>query len=67
MTTQKQIRDAFWQTHEDAPGISRAQIRDHESIGTMYNTTTRCAFVDYVDALQKGGEISEALANWVTP
>lgn len=31
-----------------------------------YRTDVRCAFVDYVDALCRSGEISEGLAHRVT-
>ena len=65
MTTQKQIRALFWQSfpsleiHALRWGIkTRPQNR--------HNTETRTAFVDFVDYLQKSGEISETLANRVT-
>jgi hypothetical protein len=60
MTTQKQIRNAFWQAHEGVSGISKRKIRGD------YDTDTRCAFVDYVDKLARDGEISEKLANRAT-
>ena len=63
MTTQKQIRAAFWAAH---PAWMRAKIRDHAGTGRMYITDTRCAFVDFVDYLQTSGQISEALANRAT-
>jgi hypothetical protein len=63
MTTQKQIRAAFWATF---PNLPRRKIRDYAGTGRMYQTDTRCTFVDYVDELQRAGEISEALANRVT-
>ena len=59
MTTQKQIRAAFWQAHPHY-----IQIRGFTQ--NEYNASIRCAFVDYVDFLQKSGEISEALAYRVT-
>jgi hypothetical protein len=64
-TTQSQIRAAFWRDHPVAYMVARAR-------GTLskrqnrQTTTTRCAFVDYVDMLQKSGAISEALAARVT-
>jgi hypothetical protein len=63
MTTQKQIRAAFWAAH---PTLPRRKIRDYAGTGHMYQTDTRCAFVDYVDQLQRAGQISEALADRVT-
>lgn len=63
LTTQKQIRALFWESH---PTLSRRKIRDYAGTGRMYVTDTRCAFVDFVDYLQTSGQISEALANRVT-
>ena len=60
-TTQKQVRQAFWENWGDVSGVSRKRSSDGG-----YLTDTRCAFVDYVDALQKAGDISEALAQKVT-
>jgi hypothetical protein len=58
MTTQRQVRAAFW---EAFPSASRKKGRDGD-----YLTDTRCAFVDYVDSLEKDGLISDALAHRVT-
>jgi hypothetical protein len=66
MTTQKQIRAAFWLDHQGVKGISRRKITDHSGTGKMHNTDTRCAFVDYVDQLSKSGAISAELADRVT-
>ncbi len=63
LTTQKQIRALFWESH---PTLSRRKIRDYAGTGRMYVTDTRCAFVDFVDYLQTSGQISEALANRAT-
>jgi len=63
MTTQKQIRAAFWAAH---PAWMRVKIRDYAGTGSMYQTDTRCAFVDFVDSLARSGQISEALAHRVT-
>lgn len=63
MTNQKQIRAAFWDTYPDLP---RRRIRDYSGKGLMYQTDTRCAFVDFVDSLQRNGDISAALADRVT-
>lgn len=57
-TTQAQIRKAFWAAFPDAvrrPGRQNEQPVD-----------TRMLFCDYVDALARDGEISEALAQRVT-
>jgi hypothetical protein len=63
MTSQKQIRAAFWATF---PNLPRRKIRDYAGTGRMHVTDTRCAFVDFVDYLQTSGQISEALAYRVT-
>lgn len=63
LTTQKQVRDAFWDAH---PDLSRKKITDYSGDGTMYTTDTRSAFVAFVDDLNRDGIISDALANRVT-
>ena len=61
MTTQKQIRAAFWHYHPHLEahalmwGIKTATHNRH-------NADTRTAFADYVDSLAKAGEINEKLA-----
>ena len=66
MTTQKQIRAAFWRDHQGIKGVSRRKIVDYSGNGKMHNTDTRCAFVDYVDSLSKSGAISPELADRAT-
>jgi hypothetical protein len=66
MTTQAQIRAAFWRDHKGMAGITRRKITDYSGNGKMHNTDTRCAFVDYVDQLSKSGAISADLADRVT-
>ena len=68
MTTQKQIRAAFWTAHPTADR-HRYPARDwtrEDNTRRDYCTDTRCAFVDFVDHLARSGEISEALAQRVT-
>ena len=60
MTTQKQVRAAFWRDCGTLQGVSRKKINGE------YKTDTRCAFCDYVDTLARNGEISEELAQRVT-
>ena len=62
-TTQKQIRAAFWELYPDLP---RRKITNYAGTGKMHQTDTRCAFCDFVDALNKGGQISDQLANRAT-
>lgn len=65
MTTQKEVRAAFWEQHPHFDEQARAAgIRSKRQ--NEHCATVRCAFVDFVDALQKNGEISEALARRVT-
>lgn len=66
MTSQPQIRDAFWRAHPTADR-KRYPARD----GTCedkwrYCTNTRCAFVEFLDFLRRDGQISAALANRAT-
>lgn len=63
ITTQKELRAAFWAAHPDA---SRRIIRDYAGTGRMYCTDTRVAWCDYVDLMARSGEISEALADRAT-
>lgn len=65
MTTQKQIRDSFWEAYPDF----EFQAREAGIFSKRQNhhcATVRCAFVDYVDSLARDGQISEKLANRVT-
>lgn len=65
LTTQKEIRTAFWETH---PDLERKALRKGvKSKGhNAQNADTRCAFVDFVDFLCRNGEIREALADRAT-
>ena len=68
MTNQKQIRAAFWEAFPDLP---RRRYRyswnpRDKTAELVYPIDTRCAFVDYLDQLQRNGVISESLANRAT-
>lgn len=63
ITSQRQLRREFWATF---PNLPRKRIKNYAGTGLMYRTDTRCAFVDWLDALQKGGDISQALAQRAT-
>ena len=63
LTTQAQVRAAFWRDH---PQADKRKITDYSGHGKMYRTDTRCTFVDYVDSLQRNGEITPAMAQKVT-
>lgn len=65
MTSQKQIRAAFWHMHPalEAHALKRGIKTAPQN---RHNATTRTAFVDFVDSLAKAGEIPEKLAFRVT-
>jgi hypothetical protein len=65
LTNQKQIRAVFWAAHPDLEAAARAR-RTRSKPQNYQNATTRCAFVDFVDALSRSGQISDALANRAT-
>jgi len=60
MTTQKQIRAAFWSTIKNSNQYDQTKRQNGQP------ADVRCAFVDFVDSLAKRGEISERLAEKVT-
>ena len=68
LTTQKQIRDAFWQAFPDLPRrrYRYSLRRDDKAAPLVYPVDTRCAFVDFLDALHRNGQVSDALANRAT-
>jgi hypothetical protein len=64
LTNQKQIRAAFWAAN---PSFE-FQAREAGIFSKSQNyhcATVRCSFVDFVDSLQKSGQISEKLAGRV--
>jgi hypothetical protein len=63
ITSQKQLRSEFWETFPELP---RRRITDYSGTGKMHCTDTRCAFVDWLDALSKGGDVSQELAERAT-
>ena len=65
MTTQKQIRQAFWTSHPSFEETARKRGTLTKGQNSQ-NCDTRCAFVDFVDCLSKSGEISSKLAGKVT-
>ena len=68
MTNQKQIRAAFWEAFPDLPRrrYRYSPNRSDKTAALVYPIDTRCAFVDFLDQLQRDGTISEALANRAT-
>ena len=68
MTNQKQIRAAFWEAFPDLPRrrYRYSPNRSDKTAPLVFPIDTRCAFVDFLDQLQRNGIISEALANRAT-
>jgi hypothetical protein len=65
ITTQKALRLAFWEAHPDFDHQAReAGIRSKPQ--NEHCATVRCAFVDYVDNMNRCGVISDALAQRAT-
>ena len=65
MTTQKQIRAAFWDEHPEL----EAQARKNKTFSkgqNAQNTDTRMSFIDWVDNMSWEGRISTALARRAT-
>lgn len=70
-TTQRQVRKAFWDAVKRGEfnselNITSRKITNYSGNGHMHNTATRCTFVDFVDSLDRGGELAEGLAERVT-
>lgn len=63
ITNQRDLRREFWATFPELP---RRQIRDYAGTGKMHTTDTRVTWCDWVDALSKSGDISQALAQRAT-
>lgn len=63
ITTQKKLRAEFFATY---PESNRKRIVDYRGDGLMYCADTRCAWVDFVDMLQRDGTISNDLADRAT-
>lgn len=64
-TTQKQVREEFWAVHPHFDEQARAAgIRSKRQNAQC--ATVRCAFIEFVDHMQRDGDINEALAQRVT-
>lgn len=66
--THAEIRALFWHMHPDLP---RRRYRycwgqDHRQSILVYPVDTRCAFVDFIDALHRAGEITDKTADRIT-
>ena len=63
ITTQKELRRLFWDTF---PNLPRRKITNYSGNGKMYRTDTRVTWCDWLDAMQKDGEVSQELAQRAT-
>jgi hypothetical protein len=61
MTTQKELRAAFWRAYSHHEGQAR-KARILTAPQNRHSADTRAAFVEYVDWLHRDGQISDALA-----
>jgi len=63
-TNQKQLRKAFFETFPELPRRRHRYSwgQGNKSDELIHHVDTRCAFVNWIDSLQRTGEISEALA-----
>ena len=62
-TTQKQLRHAFREQH---PNLNFNKVRDRGTHSQDYDCDTRCTFVDWLDHLERDGQISSKLAERAT-
>jgi hypothetical protein len=58
---QTAIRDAFWEGHPQFAPLRRSRKRQND-----YPADVRMAFIDFVDSLEKSGDLKEGLASRVT-
>ena len=64
-TTQQQLRAAFWELHKAMDLQARADgVRSAGQ--NAQHVDTRTAWCDWIDSLQRSGQISEALAQRAT-
>lgn len=66
--THKEIKALFWETFPDLP---RRRYRyswnpNDKTAELVYPIDTRCAFVDFVDALHRAGQITDKQADSIT-
>ena len=69
-TTQAQVRKAFWEAWRaglfTGLHVTPKRITNYSGNGKMHNTDTRTAFCDFVDGLNRNGELKEGLVERVT-
>ncbi len=69
-TTQRQVRSAFWQAWREGQfeglNVTPKRITNYSSNGKMHNTDTHYAFCNFVDGLNRNGELADGLVERVT-
>ena len=64
ITTQKELRSQFWAIF---PELSKRKILNYSNTpGKDYPVDTRVTWCDWIDGLERDGEISPALADRAT-
>jgi hypothetical protein len=66
--TRAQVRALFWETFPELP---RRRFRyswtgKDKTAELVHHCDTRCAFVDFIDALHRSGQITDRTANEIT-
>lgn len=63
--TRKEIREEFWKTH---PSLEAEALRSRMKTAShnMHETTTRVAFTDFIDYLEKEGLITKKMVFYAT-
>ena len=66
--TRAQVRALFWETFPDLPRrrYRYGWSRSDKTAELVYPVDTRCAFVDFIDALHRDGRITDRTANEIT-
>lgn len=61
ITTQKELREAFWQGNDTMRQFYRVSYRQND-----YSATVRCEWCDFVEMMYRDGHIGDALAQRAT-
>jgi hypothetical protein len=66
--TFQQIRALFWETHPDLPRRRHRSgwSKSDKTAELVHHVDTRCAFVDFIDALHRAGQITDRTAERIT-
>jgi hypothetical protein len=68
ITNQKALRELFWQTFPELPRrrYRYSPNRTDKNAELVYPIDTRCTWCDWIDSLERDGQISAALADRAT-